>query len=222
VRRLTSAPRHTPTIDEVTVADAPEAWRDAGFDVDGDVFEIGSVRVRLAGPGAGRGIVGCTMRYVAAEGPDGLPVTRSNAPERQATTTAHPNGARALDHLVAFSPSLERTVPILEEAGLDLRRIRDEPTPGGAPRQAFFRLAEVILELVEVPPSSREEHDPDSPSRFWGFAFQVADLDQCADYLGDRLGTPRDAVQPGRRIATLRREAGLGAAVAFMTPAPPH
>jgi hypothetical protein len=211
---------NAPTIDVVTVADPPEVWRDAGFDVVNDSFAIGSVRVRLAGSAAGRGIVACTMRDVATENPDGLPVTRSSAPERAASATTHPNGARALDHLVAFSPSLDRTVPILEEAGLDLRRIRDEPTPGGAPRQAFFRLAEVILELVEVPPGSREERDPESPARFWGFAFQVEDLNPCAEYLGDRLGTPRDAVQPGRHIATLRREAGLGAAVAFMTPKP--
>jgi hypothetical protein len=39
-----------------------------------------------------------------------------------------------------------------------------------------------------------------------------------AAVLGDLLGSLRDAVQPGRRIATLRREAGLGPAIAFMTP----
>jgi hypothetical protein len=99
-------------------------------------------------------------------------------------------------------------VPALEQAGLDLRRIREEPTPGGAPRQAFFRLAEVILEVVEVPPGSHEERKPDAPSRFWGLAFGVDDLDGCAD-----------AVQPGRRIASLRREDCLRPGIAFMTPA---
>jgi hypothetical protein len=218
----------SPTIDELTIADPPEAWRDAGFDVDGDSFAVGSVAVRLAGPDAGRGIVGCTMRDVAVEGADGvavsgidgLPVMLSDSPPRDAGGHVHPNGVRTIDHLVAFTPSLERTVPALEEAGLDLRRIREEPTPGGAPRQAFFRLAEVILEVVEVPPGSHEERDPDAPSRFWGLAFGVEDLDRCAAYLGDRLGEPRDAVQPGRRIATLRRSAGLSPGIAFMTPAP--
>jgi hypothetical protein len=233
-----------PTIDELTIADPPEAWRNAGFDVDGDSFAVGSVVVRLAGPEAGRGIVGCTMRDVAVEGADGslasgsdglpasgldglaasgldgLPVSRSNSPPRGAVERVHPNRVQTLDHLVAFTPSLERTVPVLEQAGLDLRRIREEPTPGGAPRQAFFRLAEVILEVVEVPPGSREERDPDAPSRFWGLAFGVDDLERCAAYLGERLGEPRDAVQPGRRIATLRREAGLSPGIALMTPAP--
>lgn len=210
----------SPTIDEITIADPPAAWRDAGFDVEGDSFEIGSVVVRLAGPDAGRAIVACTMRDIVTEGPDGLPVSSSTAPPRDARECIHPNGVRSIDHLVAFSPSLERTVPALEQAGLDLRRIREEPTPAGAPRQAFFRLAEVILEVVELPPRSHEERNPDAPARFWGLAFAVDDLDRCAAYLGERLGEPRDAVQPGRRIATLRREAGLSPGIAFMTPAP--
>jgi hypothetical protein len=44
------------------------------------------------------------------------------------------------------------------------------------------------------------------------------DLDATAAVLGERLGAVRDAVQPGRRIATVRREAGLGTPLAFMTP----
>jgi hypothetical protein len=216
----TIPPLESPTIDEVTVADPPEPWRDAGFEVEDDALAVGSIGIRLAGPDAGRGIVGCTVRGIATESPHGLPLTRSTAPPRPITARSHPNGVRALDHLVAFSPSLERTVAALEHAGLDLRRIRDEPTPAGAPRQAFFRLAEVILEVIDRPPGSREERDPDVPARFWGLAFVVEDLAACVAYLGDRVGEPRDAVQPGRRIATLRRQAGLGVPVAFMSAQP--
>lgn len=209
-----------PTIDELRVADAPETWSGAGFQVADGAVEIGSVLIRLAGREAGRGIVGCTMRDVSAETPDGLPIAASTAPLRNPSTERHPNGAVSLDHLVAFSPDLDRTVAALEAAGLELRRLREEPTPAGAPRQAFFRLAEVILEVIQTPPGSHEERNPDADARFWGLAFGVDDLDACAAYLGDRLGEPRDAVQPGRRIATLRREAGVGLAVAFMTAAP--
>jgi uncharacterized glyoxalase superfamily protein PhnB len=46
----------------------------------------------------------------------------------------------AIDHVVAMSPALDRTVRALQAAGLELRRIREQPTPAGAPRQAFFRL----------------------------------------------------------------------------------
>ena len=45
----------------------------------------------------------------------------------------------------------------------------------------------------------------------------MVDLDATARYLGDRLGTVKDAVQPDRRIASLRKEAGLAVPMAFMS-----
>jgi hypothetical protein len=122
----------------------------------------------------------------------------------------------AVDHVVVFSPELDRTVATLEAAGLDLRRIREEPTPGGAPRQAFFRLGEVILECIQLPDSP--ELDRSRNARLWGLALQTADMDQTAGVLGDKLGEPRPAVQEGRTIATLRRDAGSSVPLAFMTP----
>ena len=122
-----------------------------------------------------------------------------------------------MDHVVAFSPDLERTVPALEAAGLDLRRVREGPTPAGAQRQAFFRLGESILEVVEHPPGTPAAADRDAPAGFYGLAFGVEDLDVAARRLGPLLGEPRDAVQPGRLIATVRREARLGLPVALIT-----
>ena len=61
------------------------------------------------------------------------------------------------------------------------------------------------------------EPAPGAPATFWGLVFVVADLDAAGAVLGDRLGPARDAVQPGRRIATVRREAGLGLPVALIT-----
>ena len=209
-----------PSIDEIVIADPGERWADVGFEVQGGAVEVGAVRLRLTGGGAGRGILACRVRELAGDDPDGLPATASVAPLREPRPSAHPNGVVSLDHLVAFSPDLERTTAALEHAGLKLRRLREEPTPAGAPRQAFYRLGEVILEVIQAPPGSREERDPEAPARFWGLAFCVADLDATAELLGDRLGRLRDAVQPGRRIATLRREAGIGPAVAFMSPGP--
>ena len=43
-------------------------------------------------------------------------------------------------------------------------------------------------------------------------------VDATAAYLGDRLHRAKDAVQPGRRIATLDKEAGSTIAIAFMSP----
>ncbi len=207
-----------PTIDELTIAGSPSPWSAAGFEVEDGGIGVGTVVLRFEPSAPKAGILGCSIRHLRAEDLDGLPVRRADAPERPRRAEPHPNGVVSLDHLVAFTPSLERTVPALERAGLELRRLREEPTPGGAPRQAFFRLAEVILEVIERPPGSREERDGGAPARFWGLAFCVEDLDESSRTLGDRLGQARDAVQPGRRIATLKRDAGLGVAVALMTP----
>jgi len=178
------------------------------------LVEAGSVRVRLAGPGAGRGLVSWSVRTLASTDLDGLPTVLSRRPP--ASGTAHPNGVVAIDHVVAFSPDLDRTTAALREAGVDFRRLREEPTPAGAPRQAFFRMGEVILEVIQAPAGSRLLADPDGPARLWGISFLVEDLDHTATTLHGLVGEPRDAVQPARRIATARREAGLGLAVAFM------
>jgi catechol 2,3-dioxygenase-like lactoylglutathione lyase family enzyme len=206
------------TVDELTVADAPEAWSALGFAVDGDACVVGDVRVRLAGPDAGRGLVGWSLRGVVATELDGLPTARSER-EPPAEAPAHANGVAALDHVVAITPALERTVAALEGAGLDLRRIREEPTPAGAPRQAFFRLGGTILEVVQEPPEAIERGGgADRPAFFWGLAFAAPEIEATVAALGDRVSEVRDAVQPGRRIATLRRSAGLSVPIALITP----
>lgn len=201
------------TIDEIAIADAPKTWAALGFAVDGDELRLGTVRLRLAGRDAGRGILGWSLRGIGSAELDGLPTTRSDRPPAE-RAPAHPNGIDRIDHVVAFSPDLDRTVAALQAAGLDLRRIREEPTPAGAPRQAFFRLGEEILEVIQMP----EVEDPSAPARLWGLALVAWDLDATARRLGERASPVRDAVQPGRRILTLRRSAGLAIPVAVMSP----
>jgi hypothetical protein len=207
-----------PTLDELTIADTPAAWRECGFEVDGEGCVLGEVRVRLAGEEAGKGLVGWSLREVAATDLDGLATSRSDSPPPP-RPPAHPNGVTGLDHVVAISPDLDRTIGALKAAGLDLRRVREEPTPAGAPRQAFFRLGDVILEVVQAPEDAIERSGgPDGPAFFWGLAFKVADLDATVAFMGEERCSPaRPAVQPGRRIATLRRAAGVSVPVALMT-----
>jgi hypothetical protein len=213
-----------PTLDELTIADTPAAWRDCGFEVDGEVGTLGEVRVRPAGEEAGRGLVGWSLREVAATDLDGLATSRSDSPPPP-PPAAHPNGVTALDHVVVISPDLDRTIGALEAAGLDLRRVREEPTPAGAPRQAFFRIGSPILEVVQEPSEAAERAGggTDRAAFFWGLALVAPDLDASVAWLGgDRVGEARDAVQPDRRIATLRRSAGLAVPVALISPPPPR
>ena len=208
------------TIDELTVADEPATWEALGFAVEGETCAVGEVRIHLAGPHAGERLVGWSLRDVDGVELDGLPTARSERPP-PAAAPEHPNGLTAVDHLVAMTPALDRTVAALKLAGLDLRRVREEPTPAGAPRQAFFRLGATILEVVQEPPEAIERAGGDHPAFFWGLAFLAPDLDATVASLGDRVSGIRDAVQPGRRIATLRRSAGLALPLALISPRPP-
>jgi catechol 2,3-dioxygenase-like lactoylglutathione lyase family enzyme len=192
-----------PTLEELEIADEPADWRALGFDVEDGACQVSSVRLRLVGKGPRRGIVGWKLG-------SGEPAATAAPPQ--------PNGVARIDHVVLLSPDLDRTVEELRSEGFELRRIREGETPGGSTRQAFFRMGEPILEVVQAPEVTSVARNPEGPARLWGIAFLVEDLGATGSALGDLLGTPREAVQPGRKIATLRSEAGLGPAIAFMTP----
>ena len=202
----------------MTIAAEPGAWSAAGFKVDGGISELGNVRLHLAGGDAGKGLVAWSLRDVAGADLDGLRTTVSDRP-LAGDPIMHPNGVTGIDHVVAITPVLERTTASLQRAGLDLRRTREEPTPAGAPRQAFFRLGEVILEVIQEPEEAiAKAGGADRPAFFWGVALIASDLEATVARLGEHVGEVRAAVQPGRRIATLKRSAGLGLPVALMTP----
>jgi hypothetical protein len=176
------------------------------------------VRVRLVGRDGGKRILGWSLRGVAtarlADGRlDGLPTTASATDP--AEPAEHPNGARYIDHVVLLSPNLPRTTAALEGIGLTSRGERETSSYGTPMRQVFFRMGEVILELV-----GGTEPGEGEPG-FFGLAITVDDLDAVRDLLGEHLGDAKDAVQEGRRIATVRhRDLGMSVATALMSPEP--
>lgn len=200
-----------PTIAELVVGGDPERWRAAGFTVGpGSQVVVGTVSIRIDDdPDAVPGVGGWSLRGAAADDIDGLPTSSSN--EELADGGPHPNGIVAIDHLVVLTPDLDRTIDALAECGLELRRIREGPAGDGREvKQAFFRMAEVILEVVAAGRG-------DGPARFWGLTFLSDDLDATLEHLGpERVSEARPAVQPGRRIATVRESVGLGLPVAVM------
>lgn len=204
-----------PTLDGLVIAADPARWLEAGFDIDSEGrCAIGAVTLHLTGKpasGAAAGIAAWALRGAAGD-IDGLTVAPVQA--CPASPGEHANGACGIDHVVVFTPDLDRTVAALEAAGLNLRRVREVPGEADPPvRQAFFRLGEPILEVVGPVGEDRQ-----LPATFWGLVVVVSDLDAAAAALGERLGAPRGAVQAGRRIATVRESARLGVPVAFMTP----
>lgn len=202
---------------EVLVADEPESWTAAGFSVDSDaVCRIGSVRIRLVGRDHGLGMVGWSLRGVPGDllDVDGVPTRASTV--SLAEPAIHPNGVLSIDHVVLLSPDLSRSVAALAAIGLEPRRERDGELGGQSIRQVFFRFNDVILEVVGAPDSSSE-----GPSTLWGVTYVVDDIEATAKFFGEHLSAVKDAVQPGRRIATLRhRELDLSVRTALISPHP--
>ena len=169
------------TVDEIHVADAPDAWARAGFTVDsaGDAApccRVGGVRIRLVGSHHGSGIVGWSLGGLPAgfSGElDGIATTRSDDcgaatastptevnPAAPASTSTHApraapaehsNGVTAIDHVVLLSPDPDRTVAAMEALGEHPRRERRGELGGQPIRQIFFRFGEVIVEVVGAP-----------------------------------------------------------------------
>lgn len=200
----------------LTLGDAADAWRRAGFAVDANgSFRLG--RTDVVALGTGRpGVLGWALDGI--DHPlDGLATVDGHdddAPDR--SPSSHPNGITRLDHVVVSTGDCERTTAAFSAAGLELRGTRSTTAFGSPVRQSFFWAGDVILELV-----GPDDGEPttDEPTSILGLAMVADDLDATAEWLGDRVGTPKDAVQPGRRIATLRhRDLGLGLPVAVMTP----
>jgi hypothetical protein len=207
---------------ELSIADDPDAWREAGFAVgEHGLCWVGSVLLNLVGREAGRGIVGWALETRCEPGRrvvgdlDGVPtehLCEGEAPKPR--VAAHDNGVTSIDHVVLMTPHLERTLTALGETGLEPRRHRDGELGGAAVRQVFYRLGEVILEVVGSPDGAGE-----GPASLWGITFNVADIDTTAALLGEGVGRVKDAVQPGRRITTLRHKAfDMSVPTAFITP----
>ena len=202
-------------VEWLSIGGDPSVWRDAGLVVGADglvPFLFASLRIEPGAPGLhGWALSGIDAAITSI---DGLP-TRAAEPLVPAVAD-HPLGAIGLDHVVVLTGSLERTCgAIADVTGAPLKRVRDVGATKEAVsmHQGFHRVGGLVVEVVE-----RQEYG-DGDASFWGMVIDVVDLDAAVAMLGaERIGPPNDAVQPGRRIATFRREAGLGLPVALMSP----
>ncbi len=192
------------------------AWQRLGLSLDdvGDI-QIGMTRLTFVDPSNDQepGIADWTVASDRMErvSIDGLVTRLVEGGQSSGPGPAHELGATLIDHVVVMTPSLDRTcTAITEVTSAPLKRIREV---GRGVRQGFHRLGEVIVEVVERPDIPAE-----TPARFWGLVLIVDDLLAAAERLGPSvIGLVKPAVQPGRRIATVRNDAGLALPVALMS-----
>ena len=204
-------------VETLVISGDIERWRSLGLVVtDEGRIPLFGTSLRVVEPTADdppSGIVAWELSGVDAVNTpdlvDGLPTLVVSPAEP--LFADHGLGAIGLDHLVVLTGDLERTSAAIAAAtGCELKRVREV----GPMRQGFHRIGGggLIVEIVERP-----EVGGDSAS-FWGLVVNVDDIDAACALLADQIGPAKDAVQPGRRIATVRDDAGLGLPVALMTP----
>ena len=190
---------------QLVVGGSCDPWRLIGLNFDDDhLCRIGRVNLLVTD-----GLPGSTLGWAFEQV---LP-----AIDGIAAGIAHPAAAvvardySRIDHVVVMTDSLERTSGALSDTALlERRRIREV---GDGVRQAFHRSGEVIIEVVQTPTAKH--------ASLWGFVLVADAFDEVVTRLGKSVVTaPKPAVQAGRRIATVRREVGLGVNVALMSPDP--
>jgi hypothetical protein len=195
-------------IAQLVVGGQPTAWSSIGLTLVDGISSVGDFNLRFD-DSLEPGIASWTLSGCIGDGDiDGILTTHGDL-----TQPAKPDSTImdivGVDHVVVFTNDLERTSrEVARVTGEPLKRIREA---GDGVRQGFHRLGSVIVEIVE---QKRVEQ-----TFLWGFVLNVNNLDEVARHFGpDVLSPPRDAVQPGRRIAAFRGGVGLGTAVALMTP----
>lgn len=205
----------TAKVEWLTVAGDADVWRSLGLVVSDDgLIPLMGTCVRVVDPvGTEVGLISWALSGVDAALDGGAIDGLSTAVVEPMGPIfgSHELGASGLDHVVVMTNDLDRTSAAIDAAtGCELKRVREV----GTMRQGFHRIGRggLIVEVVERP-----EID-EGPAAFWGLVLNVDDLDAACARIGDgRISEPKDAVQPGRRIATIDKDVGLGLPVALMT-----
>lgn len=203
-----------PALVRLEIGDEPALWRRLGFAVMEDgVTQIGGVVVALTGAGPSAGITGWGLSgpAVLPAQVDGIATSAAAAPA--GAPPEHPNGALRVDHVVVATPDVQRTLGALAGLGLRVSRVRETGLPGPRARQAFVWSGDVILEVV-----GPQAPEGGAPAALWGLTVVTADIDALPARTDGAVGSIRDAVQQGRRIAPVRADAGSTVPLAFMTP----
>ena len=199
----------------LTVTGDPDIWRSIGLTVSADgMVPLFGTSLRIVAPtdadaDGQPGLAGWAFSGIPDVGDvAGFPTEVVDASSPM--FASHELGASQLDHVVIFTGSMDDVSEAIEaRTGCERKRVRDL----GEMQQGFHRIGRggLIVEIVQ-------HADRDRSTEMWGLVLIVDDLDAACALLGeDRISAPKEAVQPGRRIATIRQEVGLGTAVALMS-----
>lgn len=200
-----------PTLTGIELGADREAWTGAGFTVDGPRLEVGGVAIEFTRDEVGVAGLSFDSLPDGIEAIDGISVSVASPVGH----VEHSNGAIQIDQVVIATPDFDRTADALAAAGMPLKREITRPVAeedDGEIRQGFVRSGNAVIELVTT------RSVPDGPAHVWGLGFVSERFDRAVEELEGVIGSPRDAFQPGRRIATFSRDARLGLPVVLLDP----
>ena len=187
-------------LQRIVIGDDPDSWRSAGFSVLDNEMVFGKTVVELAGTANGRGVLGWAIEGVTSniESITSIAPSGTTLAVEQRTGLDNTNAVFAIDHVVIETGDLDRTVAAFTEVGIKERRQGQMTTSLGERRQSFLWAGRVIIEIV-APVTA----DPNVAMRVWGLALVSANLATTSHVLAENMSEPRNAVQPGRKIATI-------------------
>lgn len=190
-------------------------WQELGLAFRNATSRLGDVAFVVDGDTSGPALLDWTVAVGrdATESLDGITThlvsVDPGAPD--VPVSIGPTEGVRLDHVVINTDDGDRTSDAVHRVlGVELRRVREL---GRGARQHFHTLDNTVIEIVSGP------HVQQEGASLWGMVLSVADIDALFSHLGpDALSPPKDAVQPGRRISTVRANVGLGIPFAVMSP----
>jgi len=206
---------------QLTIGGKAEIWSSAGFDVmelsSGEsICQLGNIQL-LFDPTNEQGISSAAVNGMSGT-IDSLKFVKStglsSTDEDRHPRSIHPNGVTLIDHLVVTTTDCDKTTLAFEANGIHPRRVRTFGDNEAEMRQTFFWLGDVILELV-----GPNQSETKGQAMFWGLALISENLQVTADYLGEKCTPVKPAVQPGRKITTIKtRHIGITTSLAVMSP----
>ena len=118
---------------------------------------------------------------------------RLERPEAQCSTLR-------VDHLVLHTADAEACIDLFATS-LGIRLALDQTVPEWGGRMLFFRVGKLTLEVIDRGPATTGR------DRFWGIAFQCADIERTAARMMQRgvaVSAVRDGRKPGTRVAPVK------------------
>lgn len=115
---------------------------------------------------------------------------------------------KGIDHIVFLTFDLKKLEESFQKFQLfPLRKLEMKDRT-----YCFFKVGDILLEFIEPTKDCQQL----GVTRFWGIAFR-ADVERVAQKLGEMVSPLKEAKQKGRRICTLKRDAGFPFPVAFIS-----